>query len=540
MRLNPLVFILFITIWAHMAWSAPYRRLVNFEWEAIEGATSYEIQLIQSKEDDKETGKGKTFNFKVKEAAWNGRLTPGKYMMKLRSRDYRGVPGEWSTPSEFNVGLEAVSLKSPAPNAKINSKEDDTTKMVLEWSPVGGADQYQVTITSEDGKTQISETLSDTNFKADLPVASNYTWKVSALNKEGFQSDATAVGQFSIVGKALENPKIEKPESEFVRQIKWNRPDHASQFDVFVLKLNTELKKWEKFKVIENTQDDTLAFDDSWPGGKYQVAIRAKGDMRSSSTLVKETFSVRHGDRSPAAEYTALMRKSIDRVSGWYGVASYLLTEMQFQGVNPEKNSSVAYSAIGGTGRLGLGWFNPNTPWGFLSVIDLSGFTFNGKTQTFASAEINAVYRKNMGDRGEFRIQMGPYYKELPETVGDPFSRQSQDLKITSAGPHIGAEYWFSLTPKLGIQINAHAYMSLMKVSTPNGEPLYPELSTQFGFLGSYRITPTFTGLVGYARREDKMSYNAVPNAGNFAVDGDVNKSTIVGNYLNFFAEWAF
>ncbi|HEY1079826.1 MAG TPA: hypothetical protein VGE46_07005, partial [Bdellovibrio sp.] len=256
--------------------------------------------------------------------------------------------------------------------------------------------------------------------------------------------------------------------------------------------------------------------------------------------VAKQTFNVRNGDRSPAAEYTALVRKSIDRVTGWYAIASYLLTEMQFRGVNPENNSAVAYSAMGGTGRVGLGWFHPDTPWGFLSIIDMSGFTFKGKTQTFASAEFNAVYRKNFGDRGELRFQVGPYYKELPETVGDPFSGQSNDLKVSSAGPHAGVEYWFSISPKFGIQANAHMYMSLMKISTPNGEPLRPSLSTQYGFLGSYRFTPTFTGLIGYARREDKVSYNAVPSTTNFAVDGDVNESTVVGNYLNIFAEWAF
>ncbi|AHI05285.1 hypothetical protein BDW_03885 [Bdellovibrio bacteriovorus W] len=77
-------------------------------------------------------------------------------------------------------------------------------------------------------------------------------------------------------------------------------------------------------------------------------------------------------------------------------------------------------------------------------------------------------------------------------------------------------------------------------MKTPNGRDLHPTLSTQFGFLGSYRFTENFTGLVGYARREDKISYSAVPNNSNLATDGDKNESTVVGNYLNIFAEWAF
>ncbi|MGZ3775334.1 MAG: fibronectin type III domain-containing protein [Pseudobdellovibrionaceae bacterium] len=538
MQITWAFFILIFTFWTGAVWATPYRRLVNFEWEAIEGAKTYEIELKQVKENKNE--EAKTFTFKVNEPAWNGHLTPGKYLMKLRSRDYRGVPGEWSPDSDFNVGLENVNLKSPQSAAKISTQENKTSKIDFQWSPVGGADEYHFTLTSEDGKTQVDQALKDTHFKTEIPVAMNYTWKVSALNKEKITSDATSVSSFTLLGATVQNPKLEKPDSDFVREVKWSHPDNASTFDVQVWKFNTAQKKWDKFKVLENVQDNSLHFDESWPGGKYQIAVKAKADKRPDSKTEKLSFTVRHGDRSPAAEYTATVRKSIDHITGWYAIASYLITEMQFKGSNPEKNSVVNYNALGGTGRVGMGWFNPSTRWGFLSIVDMSGFTFKGKTQTFASAEINAVYRYNLGDRGETRWQMGPYYKELPETVGDPYSGTSSDYKITSAGSHFGAEYWYSLTPKLGVQLNAHFYLSLMKLSTPNGQPLAPTVSTQFGFLGSYRFTSTFTGLAGYARREDKMSYNAIPASNNAAASGDVNQSTIVGNYLNLFAEWAF
>ena len=204
------------------------------------------------------------------------------------------------------------------------------------------------------------------------------------------------------------------------------------------------------------------------------------------------------------------------------------------------RSSHVAYDALGGTARVGLGWWSSNTPWGWLAIIDMSGFTLNNEVRTFASTELNAVYKMPVGDRGELRLQGGPYYKELPVTIGDPFSKTSESASVSAAGPHAGAEYWYSITPKFGVQINAHFYYSLLKISTPNGAPLNPSMSTQFGFLGSYRFTPTFTGLAGYARREDRLSYKAVPSTTNFAVDGDVNDSTIVGNYLNLFAEWSF
>ena len=521
---------------APLALAEPYRRLVNFEWEAIEGAKHYEVELQQIKDEDK----GKTFNFKVKVADWNGRLTPGKYIMRLRSFDYRGVPGDWSPPSDFNVGLDPVKIESPVADAKIKSNDAEQVAMDFKWAAVGGAESYHFILTSEDGKTTVDEWVKEPKFNTKVPVAQNYTWKVSAKSPEGIESEATSVAQFSLLGKPLEKPEIIKPENEFVRQLTWKRPDNVKTFDVYVMKQNVETKKWEKFQVFENYADDTLAFDDTWPGGKYQLAIKAKSDMRPDSPIINHGFSVRSGDRSPAAEYTALVRKSIERVSGWYGIASYLMTQMKFSGANPEKNSVVSYDAIGGTGRMGAGWFDSSKSWGFLGILDMSGFTFQGSTQTFASLEANAVYRYSLGDRGEVRLQMGPFYKELPETIGDIFTNNFEYSTVSAVGPHVGAEYWYSLTPKFGLQFNLHLYMPLMKVSTPNGQAIDPTLSTQIGFMGSYRFTSTFTGLAGYTRREDNVAYKAVSDTTTFAEDGDINKSTIVGNYLNFFAEWSF
>lgn len=537
LRILPVLFILGFILHSPSVWAEPYRRLVNFEWEPVEGAKHYEVELKQVKSDG---AFGKTFNFKVKVADWNGRLTPGKYLMRLRSFDYRGVPGDWSEPSDFNVGLDIVKTESPAPDAKIKTDATDEMNVDFKWAAVGGAESYRFILTSEDGKTTIDETLKEPSFKAKVPVAQNYTWKVLARSPEGIESEATSVANFSLLGKPIAKPEIAKPESEFVRELTWKRPDHVTGFDVYILKYNEQTKKWDKFQTFENYQTDSLAFDEKWPGGKYQVAIKAKSDLRPDSPIVNQGFTVRNGDRSPAAEYTALVRKSIERVSGWYGIASYLVTQMQFQGSNPEKNSIVSYDVLGGTGRLGAGWFDPNKAWGFLGILDLSGFSFKGQTQTFAAVELNAVYRYSMGDRGEMRLQMGPYFKQLPETIGDLFTGEYEYSTVTTAGPHFGGEYWYSLSPKLGLQFNAHLYLSLMKISTPNGQDIDPTLSTQFGVMGSYRFTPNFTGLVGYALREDRVAYKAISSTDTFAEEGDVNQSTIIGHYLNLFAEWAF
>ena len=519
------------------ALSETYRRLVNFEWETIDKAKSYDLEIFQSNKKD-----SKKFSFKVKEAAWNGRLSAGKYQMKLRAVDSRGVAGDWGAPIDFDVNLENVTMKFPTANANLNSKDEQTEEVNLQWASVGGADTYQVEVQSEDGKLNKIETTTKTNMTIKLPVATRFIWKVSAKNSAGMVSDAVSVSQFSILAAAIENPKIEKPESDFVRDLKWSRPSFADRFDYAISRYNKQTKKWDPFLKANDQKENSVSFDEKAPGGDYKVSVRAKSNLRQNSKVSSEVFKVHNGSRTPAAEYTAMVRKSIERVTGWYGIASYLITQINYTSIYQETQTALSYNAVGGTGRLGLGWFSPTSHWGFLSILDLSGFVYNGSNLTFASFEASSVWRKTVGERGELRSQTGIYYKEIPGTFGNAFTGTTSNELIATVGPHVGVEYWHSMSPKLGLQVNAHLYMSLLKVKTPNDQAIDPSMSTQFGFLGSWRFSDRFTGLAGYARREDKIKYKAGALTTPFASKSGsgANESTVQGDYLNFFAEYAF
>ncbi|MBX2988990.1 MAG: hypothetical protein KF802_13965 [Bdellovibrionaceae bacterium] len=513
-----------------------YRRLVNFEWEPIEGAQIYELELQQTKKD------GKTYAFKVKQAAWNGRLSPGEYNMRLRSIDSRGVAGEWGDPSPFQVNLESARLVSPEPKAAITAKGAQETDVTFRWEAVGGAENYLFELQTEDGSFKKQEDLKEPTITVRLPVAKNFSWKVTAAGADGARSEATSLGEFSLLGPKLGTPEFERPENEFVRDLKWSKPENTESFDVALTRFNPESKKWEKVQLIEDIRDNSLPFDAQWPGGRYKAQVKAKGQMRGTSSVGSVDFKVRGGSRTPAAEFTAEVRKSIDRVNGWYGIASYLVTQIQYasRDWDPVGGVQTSYKAVGGTGRVGLGYFRPETSWGFLGIADMSGFlNEENKNVTSVSGELNAVWRAPLGERGELRSPLGLYYKEHQVARGNAATQKVDSYEnVTVVGPHVGAEYWYSFTPKIGFQVNAHLYMSLMKMKTPNGQSIEPTLSTQFGFLGSYRFNKRFTGLAGYARREDKVRYKSTTT--DTQVSDPVNEATVQGDYLNFFAEYNF
>lgn len=164
----------------------------------------------------------------------------------------------------------------------------------------------------------------------------------------------------------------------------------------------------------------------------------------------------------------------------------------------------------------------------------------NGSNHTYSSAEMNGIYRYVVGDLGEARVIGGLYYKEIPQLIGTPVVGGNGTVdtfsQISVLGPHVGGEYWHSLSPKLGFQVNANIYYNLVTLKTPNGNSADPRMSYQMGLMGSYRFTNRFTGLMGLTQKMDQVAYKASTSG----TTGDTNTTQITGQYLSFFAEYGF
>ena len=516
-------------LWAEEA-SEPYKRTVSFEFEAIVNAKKYDIEIKNRKTDEAKL-------YTTESAEWEGSLVPGTYLMRIRSKDKRGVAGNWSTPEEFTVQLESTKLVAPKPQEKIETKENEEYKVVFKWKPVPGAKQYHFELIGENGEALKKENLDSNSYEINLKVAKSYSWKVSAVNELGVESDAIAVDQFTLLGKQLDKVIITKPETKFVRELAWKGPEFAEGFDYYLSRYSTKTKTWAKVKTEKDFKNQKIPFSDKFPGGKYKLQVRSSAKDRVVSKTEEVVFQVVEGNRSPAAEEVATIRESIDRTNGWFAVASYLVTNINYSGSFFDANgvqSNAVFDAVGGTGRLGIGYLDSLYPWGFLTIIDDGGFVIDNANYTFASLEMSADYRRQSGSRGESRHQFGIFTKELPEVQGDANTQSVTTTKMAVGGFHYGYEYWYGLTNKLGLQVNMHSYFNLAKIKTPNNQGIAPDVSFQLGLLGSYRISQKATGLMGYAYRRDAMSYYMDTTSG----DRLKQSVEIFGHYLNFFLEW--
>ena len=80
-------------------------RTVEFSWEKNPQAVKYESQILKNKKIIETIQTDSTF--------WQGKLSPGKYFVKIRSFDKRAAPGPWSEAMELEVLYSKIkNLKS--------------------------------------------------------------------------------------------------------------------------------------------------------------------------------------------------------------------------------------------------------------------------------------------------------------------------------------------------------------------------------------------------------------------------------------------
>jgi hypothetical protein len=409
--------------------------------------------------------------------------------------------------------------------------------------------------TPETASEVVSETFSENSGKISLPVAKKYQWTVVAISKSGEEGEKQdSPGTFTLIGKALETPEIEKPEDIWVQNLKWNKPDFTQKFD-YVIQRKTEDGKWEKVEGKTDFAEQQIPFPIEYPGGNYRLGVKAEATLREPSKIALMPFEVSGGDRSPAAVEEAKLRHSLDKPTPWYFMASWFLSNLQYTGINPQggynpatgKSRNHVITPEGGTGRLGIGYIHPKRNSGYLGIIDMSGYNLKGgETVLYPSAELHYLKRYSWG-RNMLRPSAGIFYREFPETRTRPGSNVLFTENLAYAGPHIGFDFWRPFTSKLGFQINARVYMGALDMGTPNGQPQEPQGAFQLGFMGSYKIKPNITGFMGWAHREDSTRYKSTAydglNSGETSpgVNGSqYQEITISGDYINFHLEWGF
>lgn len=500
-------------------------RTVTISWEAVLNANYYEILFINDE--------GKEFNYKTPSAEWSGTLPYGKYNLKIRSYDSRDVPGKWGTDEVVYIKYKAISLNLPKNKSRIKSSNAQKYMVNFSWSQAGPAATYKLKIKAKNSDFQKEIEVQNTQSEQELPVANIYTWSVQPYYKD-IAGEVSEESVFALLGPKLENPKFKKPENEFTDVIEWTQSDYTKQN---LLKIEQKTQNgWKTVgvKKIKESKVDLSSFE----GGEFKLSLMSKAPLRKSSDVVSMEHFLNPKRRDPAFVKQQILKDSIAKPTDYYFIASYLVTQINYKNFDLENNRQSQFDALGGTGRLGMGWKDQDSPWGVSGVFDLSGFNLGEKNFSFPSLEVHTTYMTKPLEIDQLNFSAGLYTRELP-VLNAQDSTVYDVQTISQLGAHAGFNYWYPLTKDYGLKVHSHAYYGLPSGKAPNGESVESELSYQYGLLASYRMSKNWMGLIGYTYRLDKMKYKANQNN---TSDPSLTSNTVEygGHYLNLQLEINF
>jgi len=509
------------------------RRAVSLEWEEIEGTSAFELEFRKYL-----TGKKlkDSIFFKVKASNWSAKLVPGRYQLRIRSYDARGIAGEWGEPSIFVVQLPPAQLIEPTNGKNINSEEDNKEKIHFAWKPIVGATNYKLVVWDERGKVIAEEVTEGGEADLKLQVGEKYQWNVVGQLNEDWGDGALGRSVFALTGPALPVPQIEETHPNLVKELKWSEEPRAQGYEyTFERKIRRDWKKIGEAK----SQKNTLRFTKALGSGDYRLQVRAINPYRKPSETAQRDFNVEYDARGPASIEEARTEMSVDDVKHTYALAQYIVAIMNYSGFNADRGYvHTGFNAVGGSGRLGLGHWFKDSDYGILGSAELSGFQVGPKSFQYSSMQADLGWKKKFAKVGQLRAWAGLQYRELPETQSDPADLANLTISnISSLGPHLSVAYLKGFTPKFGINLNANIFFSTFGVKTPTGASLIPTTSLMVGILGSMKLSDNLVGFAGYAYRDDRAAYKSSAIE---AFDGGNNTVQIRGHYINLMLQWGY
>ena len=527
-----LIFIL--VLWSSLV-LAQSRTLV-FEFDPVEGATTYDFEFrVQGTSEV-------VRKLSQKNAEVEITLPLNKYEYRQRTADRRKVSGSWSNWEKFDVSAPEIKITSPKVDDVIDSNEAKSKKVEIAWSGGEAVDEFNVKIIDQFTKVEVERfTTKNRQTAVELPVAAAYEVTVSAKLPDSVPAElgATAVAQFSILAKELADPEIIPVLNIYSQKITWKNVEYAQTYDVTIQLFSKENKKWQTVYSKKNHPTSEIDFDPTWSGGKYRIKVLANGNLRKRSPASVQKFQLA-SVRTPAAEYNSLLAKTIDRVDGYFTQISWLVTQMNLNSYQHETATASAARPLGGTLRAGLGYFRTGKPWGVIGFVNTSRMILNGVNRDFTGFEINSMYRHKFESRDELRLSLGLSQKQIPVIVNESVNAAFKIHNSNVTGPRLGAEYWYAVTPRWGIQANynLNLYNLIGNSSAPNGKKMEVPNSFQAGLLASYQFSDRISVLLGLTHQEENYQYSALTEGTMQPVQaGAINAGFLKANYIGLMVE---
>jgi hypothetical protein len=468
-------------------------RWIDIEWEEVAGAANYEVELFEGS-DGKLTPRGK---YKVENSTWSNAVPPGKYSLRIRSLDKRGVPGEWSDYIPVKVRMHNPKLFQPGPGSQVSTAQVD-----FEWSEVEGAAIYQLVVKNEKDTVVYNSTVKDIRATLFLEEIGQYSWSAYALEEgeaQRTQDDFTTANfkTFTRVGGELPAPEVKATVNEKIT-LEWQKIRAAKQYEIdYLPPVNAD--KSRRFKVLTHS----FAFSPKrLRQGVTTITIRATaaGYPDSPKTVVQ---FLKSGDSVELQDIIQGGKEETHKVSPaallWKDevYASMNLAKYKYSSTDVGNDTELDQKELTGVG-VNLEWMNKPKLNSLQRKTELSYLQMSSGRES--GSKIRAAFslnkEKNLG-KGKLTYGGGVTYLRLPAFMGNRFENDIFVEQSSSLGPHLQLGYTTPVSAYWAWQTIAIYSQQLVYLdSERDGGKSYPWMSLNTRFL--YFITKKeaiFTGV---------------------------------------------
>ncbi len=446
---------------------AKEERVVEMQWPAIQGAVAYDFELFQ-----KYKGKFISQGSEKKEIPnWSKKLSPGVYKFRIRSIDYRDVPGEWSKKKLFLVKLPAPVVIKPLDRETMVARGEDSEEVRFQWQNVLGAELYYLKVQEENGKKIFSGRTSQNSKMIMLSVAKKYSWKVWSLASSKDQLDPNVEAQtFTLLGGVLDPPQLDMETDKNYFYLKWSSPSYADSFYYSIFKKRKS--GWKIIKSKENYPRSSIRFrKKKIRPGHYRFSVQALGKARGSSNKTIMDF-LWNGNSAEKLNYKEGKRanstEDFEGEKDWIVHAMLDFPEYTYNGQTRETNTAVSNTLSGQSLSIDLVRKYSDSNWRLSSMFNYDAYVTVGSKWNLFGFHESLRYSKKISSM-EYGFNFGLFIKQFPYIYADKSIGKTTQESISILGESLALTAGWQLSKHFKLLGDVGLQLHTLGLSTPAG-----------------------------------------------------------------------
>lgn len=262
---------------------------VNFWWDTVNHALSYHLQVVTP---SFASPGSLVLDTVIKNNKFSYNLNPGTYQWRVMAENGSSQT-LFSTLRNFTVEASTITTQNVQLNAPANNYLTNQSPVLLQWSTLYGATQYQIEVDTNnfinENAIVLNETIPGTQVSFSFPKDQTFEWRVKAKNDTAqakwsaiytITYDHTPPAQVSLISPA-NNATVNLPVP-----LQWNSSATAVKYKVYVFKSDSVTVYNNSFPTTVTTTLYTFIQGNSGDRVYWKIsAVDAAGNEGQASKL---------------------------------------------------------------------------------------------------------------------------------------------------------------------------------------------------------------------------------------------------------------